>query len=231
MALALANSQAVNNGTASDTTSLSTASVTRTVGNIIVVKGATEDAAQHLGTPTGGGVTTWTKWVEDTTAGHTYCVIWTGVVTSGGSAVVTMSWGTGTGGRHSIVANEWSGAALATTPNTCSARGTGSSSVTISGAVSTSVADYVQGDWAAVTGARTYISSATEDGNHDPNNGSYVAHYAHQANATNPCGMTAPTGQTYNLLGIEILDASAGTAAATPAPFVSRAAVQRASSW
>jgi hypothetical protein len=80
---------------------------------------------------------------------------------------------------------------------------------------------WVNGDWAAVSpSSAAYRSSATQDGLHDKSGtGNYVAYYATQPAASagsQTMGLTAPTGQTWSLIGIEIQDPLGGGTPAIP---------------
>jgi hypothetical protein len=102
--------------TGANTTALTTASFTPSVGEVIVAKASTWDWSTNFGTgPTGGGLT-WTKRVESlgTGSGGAYSVIWTAVV-GGSPTSMTVSMTPTGSSRHSMVVERWSGAQLAAT--------------------------------------------------------------------------------------------------------------------
>jgi len=208
---------------AGGTGSAVTGSFTPAVGEILVVKGITEDASSIVqSTPTGGGFT-YTLWVSDVTSSHTGCKIWTAPVTASASMTVTVAH-TGNG-ANSIVVERWSGAQLATTPATVDTRGSGAPSTTITTVGASSVVSWLNGDWAAISGTPTYNSTSavpTQDG-YTTQSGLYTAYYAYQiatAPGSQTLGITSPTGQTWTLLGIEIENAGATSAPSPNYPHI-----------
>jgi hypothetical protein len=199
-----------------DTSTLTTPSFTPAVGEIIVVKGLVEDSGRTLGTPSGGGGS-YTQQVVDTTASHVYATIWTSTTTVASSTTVSLPFGTGAAAYHSMVVERWSNAQLAATPATADTRGTGAPSTTLTTAASGSVVSWCCGDWAAIDGtSRTYnttSASPTEDGYRFVST-NFTAYWAYQTAASassQTFGLTAPTGQTWTLLGIEIQDLPAAS--------------------
>jgi len=199
---------------ASNTTALTTPSFTPASGEIIVVKRATEDSAHaYSGVPSGGSLT-YTSRASDNSGSHCYVDIYTAV---GAGASMTVSSGAlSTSAWHSMMVERWSGAQLAATPATNSTKtGTGAPSATVITVASNSIVTSVNADWAAIapTG-RAYRSSANEDGLHDKSTGNYVAYFFYQtaaASGSQTIGLTAPTGETWSMLGIEIQDAGGVT--------------------
>lgn len=205
-------------------TSLVSPSFTPATGDIIVVKAAGEDSTLHLNTPTASANTiTWTLQQSDTTSSHTSVYMWTGAVTTGGSScTVTVSTVAGGSAQlHSMMCERWSGSTcqLAASPalnkKVSTSAGTATSSLTTTAAGS--VISWMNADWGANSPASaTYANSAnnTSEGIHDGSPNNYVAYYdylqAPTAGATT-YGVTAPTGQTYSLLAIEIQPASSGS--------------------
>ena len=198
-------------------------SFTPATNDIIIVKASTEDAGTPMNTPTatGGGIT-WTQRVTDSTANHCFVSIWTGIVTSGGSAItVSSSPANGTVGFHSMEVEQWPGASckLASSPATAKTLGsTGTATTTITTAASGSAVSWLDADWSAKSPTgRTYSTTSatpTEEGIHDGSTADYVAYYLYQQAATagsQTFGVTVPTGQTYSLLAIEVQAVSSGT--------------------
>lgn len=219
MAPTLAQSVEVDS-TASNTTSLVTSAITVTNGDVLVIKVAAESNATGITTPTGGSQT-YTLRASDATASHCNVAIYTAVVSgSPGTVTVTVAF-TSTPSWHSMVVERWTGAQLAGTPATNSTKvGTGAPSTTLTTVAAGSVVTWVNGDWnATAPGTPAYRSSATQDGRHDKSTSFYVAYYATQAAASagsQTMGLTAPTGQTWSLLGIEVQDAGGGAPADVP---------------
>jgi hypothetical protein len=196
--------------------SLVTPSFTPAIGELLVIKGIAEDVGMLLSTPTGGGLTYTLRVSQVGVSGNVNAYIWTAPVTASASMTVTVAE-TGNTGVYSMVVERWSGAQLAATPATVDTRGTGAPSTTLTTVGASSIVSWLNGDWAAVSGAsRTYNTTSavpTEDG-YTTTAGNYTAYYAYQI-ATAPgaqtFGLTAPTGQTWSLLGIEIENAGGGT--------------------
>lgn len=239
MALNLVASYFVGSA-AQNSTALVSPSFTPATGEIIVVKGCTESQMAYSGNPTatGGGISDWNRRVYDATSNHCWSAIWTGTITSGGSSITVSSSALSSPGWHSMVVERWADAKLATTPATGDTRGSDAPTATITTAANNSKVSWLNADWAAVDGTsnRSYRSSAVEDtGGFDYHNGAYTAYYATQDAATagsQTYGLTAPGGQTYTLLSIEIqasvstVDADISATAVTgttsiPTPIVS----------
>ena len=217
---------------------LTSTSFTPQTGDIIVVKIVTADSTYTYNTPTGGGWT-YTSRVVDATASHCWLQIWTAPVTTGGTAqtvAATVLANPTNVQQASMVVELWRNAQLAATPATCDSRGTGAPSTPITTVAANSVVSWCNGDWAAVspTGHTYNTTSATptEDGLDDQSGvGAYVGYYAYQTAATagsQTLGLTAPTGQTWTLAGIEIQDAG-GTAPQPPPvqPYIGGQAYRR----
>lgn len=200
---------------------LTSTSFTPQVGDVIVVKLVAEDSVVAFNTPTGGGWT-YTSRVSDTTASHVSARIYTAVPSSGGTpqtVSVTATWGASS--DATMVVELWRNAKLAASPATCDTRGSGAPSTTLTTAAANSVVSWCDGDWNAATGTATYNTTSatpTQDGNTQVT-GRYCAYFAYQAATSagsQTLGMTAPAGQAWTLLGIEI-QASATTWSGTSA--------------
>jgi hypothetical protein len=206
------------NSAASNTTTLTTSSFTPVAGDVIVVKGLMEDSARQLVTPTDTMGNTYTQRTVDATASHTWVSIWTAVAASTGSMTVSVGVSGAGAGWHSITVECWTAAALAITPALNSPdTGSGAPSSTVVTTQAASVVTWCCGDWAANSpGSRVYNSTSgipVEDGLHNVSPGTYVAYYAWQPAASagsQTIGLTTPGGQTWTLLGIEVLDTGGG---------------------
>lgn len=200
-----------------DARNLSWSLGTLAVGDVIVCSMFTEDATFTQSAPTATGVT-FTQRVADTTASHTADYVFTGVVTSAGAKTVT-STATGVGSVHMhggvcVVLPTADGYSLAATPNTVDTRGSGGPSGSITGTSAGNLIVGLSGDWAAVDGAsRTYRGTTTEDG-YMFASGRATAYFWHQTAAAgaNTIGLSAPVGQTYTIVGVEVLKSGGGTA-------------------
>ena len=124
-----------------------------------------------------------------------------------------------------MVIERWSGAQVQATPAACDVRGTGVPSATVATTASGSAVSWISGDWTGVDGSgRSYITTSatpSEDG-YVSIGGQYTGYWASQAaDSAGPqsIGLTAPTGQTWTVLGIEIQAAATSglTTAGVPA--------------
>lgn len=218
----------VTTSAASGTTLVSPAFTPQT-GDIIVLKQVTEDASDTISGPTNSGSTfsAWTSRVTDATASRVGARISTATCTAGGtSSTVTANFSSSTR-HHSLVVEVWQNAQLAGTPATCDTTGSGAPTATVTTVAANSVVSWCDGDWAAVTGAAAYRSAAYQDGI-DQQGGLYCAYYAYQAAASagaQTIGLTAPAGQTYTLLGIEIQLAAAAPSGLLPQQLHARSPV------
>jgi hypothetical protein len=213
-------------------TSLVTASFTPPSGSILVVKVTSSDSAQTHSTPTATGLT-FTPRPNVGPASSTRVSLWT-AVGAGSAVTVTAAFGGGSQARGLSV-EVWTGAQLATTPAVHSiGPGSGAPSDSLTTVAANSVVSWVSGDWAAVAGARTYRSSATEQGYHTAT-GLWTHYSAYQSAASagaQTYGMTAPTGQTYTMASIEIQDSGGAAPTTLVRPrAMSRAPIIRASSF
>lgn len=191
------------------------------IGDVLVVKAATEDAASthQLAAPaaSSGGVT-FTKQEENTVTSHTYGVIYTGKVTTaptGGQITVTQA-ATGGSTLRGGVLEQYVGAKVAATPAGANVNGTGAPTGTVTTAANGSIVTSLSGDWAAVDGtSRAYRGTVTEDAYSRDTAGTLATFYFwYQAAATagsQTIGLTVPIGQTYSMLAMEIQDASGGS--------------------
>lgn len=227
---------------ARDTSTLTSASFTPSNGDIIIVKGLIEDTSgsRAYTTPTGGSQT-YTPLAISNPASNTYAALWYATVSgSPGSMTVAVAMAGGASvGWHSIVVEQWTGAQLAGSPAVNATKtGSGAPSTTLTTAAAGSAVSWCSGDWNAVApGTPAYRSSAVADTGtpHDKSPSSYVGYFAYQAAASagsQTMGLTSPTGQQWNLIGIEIQDAGGG-AVVTPARalVVPTLAAIQAGSW
>jgi hypothetical protein len=207
------------NSAAPDSSTLTTSSFTPDVDDVIVVKAVTESSSQTMNTPTDTQGNTYTLRASDATANHCWAGLWTAIVGSATSMTVSVS--RSFSGQHSITVEDWTHAALDTTPATNGTKtGTGAPTSTLTTTQANSAASWCCGDWSANDpSGRVYNTTSatpTEDGLHDtsgdPTN-QYVAYYAWQpadSVSSQTLGLTAPGSQTWTLLGVEILHVASG---------------------
>jgi hypothetical protein len=208
---------AVYNDANNTTTSVVTASFTPPSGAVIVAKAATADSATLAVSSITSSGPTMTSRVSNAAGSHCAVAIYTGI--GAGAAITVTANFTGTGAQRALVVEVWTSAQLAATPAThqLASSATGAPSDTITTTGTGSVVSWLNPDWSAIDGtSRTYRSSATETGYHFLT-GFFTVYNAYQAAASagsQTYGLTAPTGQTWNLAAIEIQ--ASGSAPAIP---------------
>lgn len=205
------------------TTSPKTATLTAvSAGDVIVIKAvnANATAAPQFGTPTGltGSPTVTSRVSIGTTNSNCRVAIWTVVATSSQANAVISVAQTGTAADYGIEVVQYP-STCAVGANVWSAQttATGTPSASASTTVAHSVIEYASTDWAALTGSPTYLTAtagtftqtvaATVSGQYTY----YLGRYADSGTVgSKTIGMSAPTGQTWTLGGVEIVD-SGGT--------------------
>jgi hypothetical protein len=188
---------------------LTTPSFSPSNGEVLVVKLYAWGLTSAMGAPT-GGAQTYTSRAASTQGGTFPAVsIYTAVVT-GSPGSMTISSTPALSSYHGMVVERWSGAALAASPATVNTFGaTTTVSATITTAAANSIVSWVSGDGSSKdpTGA-AYLSSATQDGLLDGHVGSNsVGYFAYQSAPTagsQTVGISAPTPQSWTLVGIEV---------------------------
>lgn len=203
------------NSAGSDLTTLTTPTFTPQAGEILVVKAVGADRTLTFGTPTGGGWT-YTARGTDVTASHVSAAMWTAPVTAGGVAQTVAVTAGGTANPHTIVVERWTNCRLAAAPALTDQLGSGGPSATNTTVAGRSVVTWLSGDWAAVDGTatRAYRSSAGETGFRWVST-AFTAYFAYQttvAAGAQTFGLTAPVGQTWTALAVELQSAAAGKA-------------------
>lgn len=197
-----------------------TVTFTPVIGEILVIKVVTEDstnAPAALPTITGGGAPTVTPCVSLAVASDCAVYIWTTApITAATSTTVNCLKQLGFHYYAAMVVERWSNAHIAASPHTGSANvagpTTGTPAATIANVAASSAISWCNGDWSALSTARTYNGASgtvTEDpGSYVTASGIYTAYFATQTvggAGTQTIGLTAPTGEVYSIVGIEIL--------------------------
>ena len=214
--------------TNTDAASLVTGSFTPAAGDILVVKVASSTAqlSWPSAAPSGGGLT-FTPQVSFLPPDLAWSGvgIWTStpVGSSPSPMTVTVPFA-GSTRPHGMVVERWAGAVIAATPVTCAARfGTGNPTATLTTQVLSAVT-WCNDDWNGTPGtSRAYnTTSATpsEDG-YNLNAIYDTAYFAYQAASgagVQTIGLTAPVGQTWSIIGMEILAAGSGTTTTAGVP-------------
>lgn len=202
-----------------------TASVTLGAGDVLVVKASVENTNVTLSTPTGGGLT-WTLRQAYTTANYSPIYVWT--ASSSSAQTFTLSVGaSGTSATWGFAWEVWSGSGgVGASTKGQASSGAPSLAITTTGA--SSALSVLSSDWNAVTGTRTYrtvngftptAGGSGESGAYPGDGSSYGAYSSYYPNAgtasAQTVGMTAPTGQKYNIAAVEILAGAASSDAGT----------------
>lgn len=225
--------------------SFTTAALTSiAVGDLLVVGESSEVA----GTPTtvtptlSAGAATWTLQANQTAGGtnQSGAKLWTGVVTTAATNVtVSLSQPTSASQWWGMSASQWTnhgGVGVVFQGNNGTGSGTPSVAATCSAnsAVQCLVNDWNAADgttrtWLTINGAAETESLYFRDSLHHTVYGGYRTDTGAAGSITQ--GLSAPTGQRWVLVGVEILGMTSGTAARAPLRFANRAAVMRAVSY
>lgn len=216
MTLSPSNTYFAESAKGGDSTALS-ASITVGINDVIVVKAQTWDVGAAAGTPSGGSLT-YTRRVTGSTSGFaTYVTIFTATATSSTTFTLTLS-APASSSYHTMLVEVWPGATLAATPATATAKysSAGLPSMTITTTGTGSAVTTASGDDQNIDPAtRAYDSSGTGESVGDSHTGANtVQYYWYQQAATagsQTVGMTAPTGQKWNMASLEIQAASSTT--------------------
>lgn len=171
-----------------DTSTLTTPSFTPANGEILVVKMATWDTGNGMSAPTGGSQTYQQINVAAPGGFAAWAGVWVATISgSPGSMTVSAAPATGSGTRHTMVVERWSGAQLAGSPATNSTiHGTTGGTTTLTTVGSGSIVSWVLVDENSRDPANTtYDSSSggtvTPDGLYDGHSGSNsVQYFAYQ---------------------------------------------------
>jgi hypothetical protein len=200
----------------SNTAALVTASFTPTASDVLVIKAIVGDGFSNFGSPSGGGLT-WTSRVNIGPTGTSRVVLWTATVGGSPSAMTVTVPFSGYALPHGMVVERWINAKLAGSPAVASASGSGTApSATCTTVAAQSVVSWVNSDHSVGSGARTYRSSATEDGYRvvpGAFSTGYTGYWAWQqaaAAGAQTVGLTAPASQVWELAGVEVQAANTG---------------------
>ena len=191
--------------------SLATPSFTPVENEKIVVKILTSDADWTFTDPTGGGLT-YTSRGSFTTAQFTRGGLYTAEVGAGPSSMtVSTTIAPASGPEPSMVVERWRDAKFDATPavNSPTSGTSGAPSSTITTEANDSVVSWMNGDWQAIApGAYAYRGTHTvEDGMDDETTTFYAGYYAYTYAPTagaQTIGLSAPAGQKWTLLAVEI---------------------------
>jgi hypothetical protein len=193
-------------------TTLTTASFTPSLGEVIVVKGwAASQGVPVFGecTASGGYGLTFAQKAHIPATGKAEAFIWVAEVgtTSPGSMTVQVSWHDGSG-AHGAIVERWSGGLVRAAPAQASpVTGSGAPSATITPTNANSVITWLNLDKTAVSGTATYRSSATQTQSTTATIRAYAAYQNATGTSAQTVGLSAPSGQSWTLAAIELLPA------------------------
>jgi hypothetical protein len=221
------------------TTPKSTASISVQTGDILVVRGVTENSTFTLSTPTGGSLT-YNLEQSSTASSNTATYLWTATASSTTSFAVSCA--SSGGGNYGISVNLWRGSdGVGLSSKTT---GSGGPSLTYSTGTDNSAIDMIVGDWNAIDGtSRTYrtvnsitpVSGGSGEGAYNRMVSKYTIYSAYWTDAgalgSKTVGVSAPVGQAYTVLAVEIKGAAGASTYVRPTIVVPTAAVMRAGSW
>lgn len=204
-------------------------SVTTAVGDVLVVIGMCPDQVVTMGTPSGGSLT-YTLQQEVNVANYTRVAMWTATATAATTFNVTITRG-GSDFMWGMTVLRFSGvSAVGASTKTNVASGAPSLALTTTQANSAIVV--ANSDWVPVDGSsRTWRtpsgSTAISERSyaHDPSNYTVYAGYHSDAGATGSktVGLTAPSGQKYSIVALELKGVTGQTV--SPSGIASTAAV------
>lgn len=204
-----------------DTTSPETSSVTVAAGDVLAIFGVVEDSGTGLATPTGGGLT-YALQQSITIANNTAVYLWTAV--SAGGQTFTLSVSETGDGTHWWGFNGLRFSGSAGVGNSAKNNANGAPSLSITPSAANSALVVVNGDWNAVDGAsRTPRSIGTgsfteqtyfRDASHYTVYGGFYTDSGSVAAKT--VGWSAPSGQKYAVMAVEILGSSGAPTSLPP---------------
>ncbi len=214
-----------------------TVDVTVSAGDVLTVVGVIEDASFTLATPTGGGLTyTLAQSISITD----YCAVYVWTATSAGAQTFTLSVTLTGSGSHlwglNVLQHSGSdGVGASSKTNTTGAPSLGLTTTQADSAIVVGV-----GDWNAVDGTtrtwRTVNGAAATEQTYFRDSSHYTVYVGRHPDAgaagSKTTGLSAPTGQKYSIVAVEILGTAGGGATPPPRPALIRpslAAIQRAS--
>lgn len=186
-----------------------TASVAVNAGDLLVAMMVSADFSTTGATPTNNGAAlTWTQRQVNSTSGNVWNAMWTAVADTARTIIVTFALGAGTtnwGGDVQV----WRTALVGTSTKVTG--GSGAPTLNITTTAANSAIAVAIGDWAAVAGAPTWRTNAgtfTSTFELAGDATTYSARGGYHADAgaigTYAVGVTAPTGETYSIIALEI---------------------------
>lgn len=199
------------------TTSPKTVSVTTAVGDVLVLFGVAENRLVTLGTPSGGTSLTWTSRQEVTatpTADWCTARVWTATATTAETFTLSVTRTGDTGQFWGWICLRWSGSdGIGASAKTNVSSGAPSLAITTTGA--NSAVCCANTDWNALATSRTWrtVNSSTGTEQMYVNVSGRYTSYANRWNdvgaaGSKTVGLSAPTGQKYSIVAVEVLGSS-----------------------
>ena len=197
-------------------------------GDTIVVKASTSDAACTVSTPTNDGAAlTWTLAQSVITSSYATAYMWTATADSARTVTVSVARA-GSAYYYGASAEVWRGATVGASAKSSGTTGYPSLSLTTTEA--NSAASVVVGDWNAISGSGAWSSTpgtptARWDAYVASQGAAHAATYADvSAAGAKTLAMTAPSGQKWSIVGLElkisgtVVTATVGAATASGRP-------------
>lgn len=194
-----------------------TASVACNINDLLVAFVVSADAGTVGSTPTNDGTALiWSAKQTDATASHCWVGMWTALVDSTRTIVVSFA-ATGTSAHFGGNVQVWRSASYASSSKLVSVS-TGLPVVNFSVQNANSALVVCIGDWSAIAGAPTWLTNAgaftsTAELNNDT--GNYSVHGGYHADAgtatSKNVGLSAPTGETWSEIVLEVKGPASAT--------------------
>lgn len=202
-------------------TSPRTVSVTTAVGDVLVLGGIAENNAKTLATPTGGTGLTWALAQSVIVTDYCATYLWTATATTAETFTCSVA-ATGASQHWGFNVLRWSGSdgiGASAKTNT-----TGAPSLALTTTQADSAVCAFVGDWNAVDGtSRTWrtINSSTGTERTYYRDAARYATYANTwldvgATGSKTTGLSAPTGQQYVIVAVEVKGTGGGASAIPP---------------
>lgn len=200
-----------------NSTSPKTISVTTAVGDVLVCLAVMENHVAGIATPTGGTGLTWT--LRQSIVVTDYCQVyaWTATATTAETFTFSIAESASTANFWGATVLRWSGSdGIGASAKTNVSSGAPSLGLTTTG--ENSAIATVNADWNAADGAsRTWRTINSSTGNEQTyfRDSSRYAVYANRwndvgASGSKTTGLSAPSGQKYSIISVEVLGSSGG---------------------
>lgn len=207
------------NLTGSGNTTVTSASFTPAVGELLVVK-ATSSSSNAMPNAISGGGLVWTQRASVGTPGASSpAVIWTAAVATSAAMTISVVFNNAVTVVHhgAFVLERFTGAALAATPVavTADADATSPYQTTLTTSANNSLVSWIATDYQGVNGTVTYVGAPTQTYRYQEATAGILSFSTGYQTATTAgvqtFGLSAPAGQTVTLAGIELVAGTPST--------------------